>query len=443
MTDKASSLPRDVPLHRRTVLLAFDEDLESLNRGIVDYARQHGWHLLNIQYYDMELPRSFSPDGILFQLPESRMPLLRQLLRMDVPKVQIEDLAGGLDCPSVVQVGRERGRVAAEHFISRGFKNLAYLRSEAWDRPQAQWPCESFLAHARQMGARADVISVQNLKNTLKWSQFDALVARFRDEISRIELPLGIFTYHDVMGVRICHFCEAIGLRVPEQVAVLGAGNNQLKCDCSSVPLSSVDPDSFGQGRAASELLDKLMDGQPASNDTIMIPPKAVAVRQSTDVLAMPDVDSARALRYIWAHCFQHLTVRDVAEAISISRRKLERCFRAHLGRSVNDEFTRKRIERCCELLATTRKPISVIADEVGFRTGPYLFRLFHKVIGTTPRRYRLANSPQAPVKAPRKRRDATATPEPTADLPDTVDTADPETSTAQSAPEPPTSPCE
>ena len=397
--------------HRRTVLLAFDEDLDSLNRGIFDYARRHGWHLLNIRDYEMELPRSFRPDGILFELTEDRMPLVRQFLRMGVPIVQIEDLVGGLNCPSVVQDGRARGRLAAEHFISRGFKNLAYLRSEVWDRPQAEWPCESFVTHARQMGARADVIAVQSLDHLLKWSQFDALVARFRDEISRLELPLGIFTYHDVMAVRICDFCEAIGLRVPEQVAVLGSGNNQLKCDCSSVPLSSVDPDAFGQGRTAAELLDKLMDGQPASDETIMIPPKSVAARQSTDVLAIPDVDVARALRYIWANCYRHLTVGNVADAIGVSRRKIERGFQAHLGRSVNEEFTRKRIERCRELLTTTRKPISAIATEVGYRTGAYLFRLFRKVTGTTPRRYRLAHGQQAPPDAAGRRRRASAPP--------------------------------
>lgn len=405
MAENASRVPQDLSSQRRTVLLAFDQNLESLNRGIVDYARHHGWHLLNIQYYAMKLPRTFRPDGILFNLQEEQRPLAEQLLRMDVPTVQIEDLIAGLNCPSVVQDSRARGRIAAEHFVSRGFKNLAYLRSETWDRPQAEWPCESFVAHARRLGARADVFALQRLGRPLAWSQFDTFVARFRDETSRLELPLGIFTYHDVMAVRICHFCAAIGLSVPEQIAVLGAGNNQLQCDCASVPLSSVDPDSYGQGRTAAELLGNLMDGQPPPDKPITIPPKTVVTRQSTDVLAMPDLDVARALRYIWAHFTQPLTVRDVAEAVGISRRKLERCFRTYIGRSVNQEFTRKRIERCCELLTTTRKPVSTIATEVGFQTGPYLFRLFRKVTGTTPRRYRLAKSPQVPAKAARKKK--------------------------------------
>jgi len=404
MADNASKVPLDPPSQRRTVLLAFDESLEPLHRGIVDYARHHGWHLLDIQYYNMKVPRSFRPDGILFNLPRRQRPLAKQLLRMDVPTVQVEDLIVGLNCPCVVQDGRARGRAAAEHFVSRGFKNLAYLRSEVWDPPQARLPCESFVGHARRLGAKADVFALQRPGHPLAWSQFDTFAARFRNEISRLELPLGIFTYHDVMAVRICHFCAAIGLSVPEQIAVLGAGNNQLKCDCASVPLSSVDPDSYGQGRTAAELLGNLMDGQPPPEKTIMISPSAVVTRQSTDVLAMPDLDVARALRYIWAHFAQPLTVRHVAEAVGVSRRKLERCFRTYLGRSVNQEFTRKWIERCCELLTTTRKPVSTIATEVGFQTGPYLFRLFRKVTGTTPRRYRLAKSPQVPAKAVRNK---------------------------------------
>ena len=109
-------------------------------------------------------------------------------------------------------------------------------------------------------------------------------------------------------------------------------------------------------------------------------------------MLAVPDLDVARALRYMWANFGQSLTVRDVAEAAGICRRKLERCFKTYIGRTVNEELTRKRIERCCELLTTTNKPVAAIASEVGFQTGPYLFRLFRRVTGVTPRQYRLAS---------------------------------------------------
>jgi LacI family transcriptional regulator len=203
---------------------------------------------------------------------------------------------------------------------------------------------------------------------------------------------VGIFTYHDAMATRICHYLEVAGLSVPEQVAVLGMGNDELTCDCASVPLSSVDPNSLQQGRVAAGLLDRLMDGEPAPEGPVLVPPAGVVTRHSTDVLAVPDATTAKALRYLWGHLAEPLSVRKVAEAVGVSRRKLDQDFRVHLGRSVIEELNRKRIERCCELLTGTGQSVVSIAPQVGFRTEPYLFRVFRKHMGMTPRQYRLAH---------------------------------------------------
>jgi len=405
MYETTSDNRQDSGPRRRTVLLALEWEREPLERGIGDHARKQGWHLLDLRHYSMTLPKSFKPDGILCCLPDSRATLVKQLLRLGVPVVQIDDQVPQDDRPCVLRDGAAEGRIAADHFLSRGFRNLVYIRSERWVSLQSRLTCESFVDYARRQGAKAEAFALQRADQPLPWSRLDALVSRFKAEVSKMELPLGIFTYHDVMAARICHYCAEIGLQVPEQVAVLGAGNIRIQCDCASVPLSSVDPDFYGQGRLAAELLDRILDGQTPPRHAIFVQPCGVVIRQSTDVLAVPDLDVARALRYMWANFGQSLTVRDVAEAAGICRRKLERCFKTYIGRTVNEELTRKRIERCCELLTTTNKPVAAIASEVGFQTGPYLFRLFRRVTGVTPRQYRLARSPlkNAAAREPRQ----------------------------------------
>ena len=134
------------------------------------------------------------------------------------------------------------------------------------------------------------------------------------------------------------------------------------------------------------------MDGEPAPKEPVLIAPAGVVTRKSTDVLALPDLDTARALRYIWEHFTEPLQVSDIADAVAVSRRKLERHFRAHLHRSVNEELIRKRIERGCELLTTTDLSINDIARQVGFSTETYFFRIFRRTMGMTPRKYRLAH---------------------------------------------------
>ena len=113
-------------------------------------------------------------------------------------------------------------------------------------------------------------------------------------------------------------------------------------------------------------------------------------------MLAIPDVDTARALRYMWQYLAEPLSVDKIAAAASVSRRKLERHFRKHLGRSVIDELIRKRIERCCEMLAATEMTVRDIARQVGFRSEPYFFVVFRKAVGMTPSQYRRSHAAKA-----------------------------------------------
>ena len=252
-----------------------------------------------------------------------------------------------------------------------------------------------FLEHARALGATAHAFELQRLGRLVPWNHMDVFADRLRKELDRLPLPVGILAFHDIMATRVCHFFAAAGLSVPEQVAVLGIGNDPLTCDCASVPLSSVDPNRYAQGRIAAELLDRLMNGEAVPAGLVVTPSAGVVARKSTDVLAVPDLDTARALRYLWEHLAEPLSVGRVADAVGVSRRTLDRSFRAHLGRSVIDELNRKRIERACELLTGTRQSVVSIARQVGFRTEPYLFRVFRKQTGTTPKKYRLAHTVQ------------------------------------------------
>jgi len=270
---------------------------------------------------------------------------------------------------------------------------MAYVRSEPWRSQPNHLICESFLEHARALGATAHAFELQRLGRPVPWTRADVFARRLRKELEHFQLPVGIFAFHDIMATRICHFCAAAGLSVPEQVAVLGMGNDPLTCDCASVPLSSVDSNRFEQGRIAAELLDRRMDGEAVPAEFVLAPSGSVVARKSTDVLAVPDLDTARALRCLWEDLAEPLSVGKVAEAVGVSRRTLDRAFRTHLDRSVTHELNRKRIERCCELLTGTRQSVISIARQVGFRTEPYLFRVFRKQMGMTPKQYRLTHA--------------------------------------------------
>ena len=145
------------------------------------------------------------------------------------------------------------------------------------------------------------------------------------ETIARLPKPLGVVIPSDDVGPRLLQACDEAGVAVPEQVAILGCDNDPLVCDYAPIRLSSVDNDWDRIGYEGARLLDRIMDGEAAPSEPILIPPKTVVTRQSTDILAIPDPQIARALRFIWQHFAEPIGPPEVAANAGINRRKLER----------------------------------------------------------------------------------------------------------------------
>ncbi|MEQ8835824.1 MAG: helix-turn-helix domain-containing protein, partial [Lacipirellulaceae bacterium] len=184
----------------------------------------------------------------------------------------------------------------------------------------------------------------------------------------------------------ICHLRE---IRVPDEIAILAGHNDELMCDVSTPPLSSIAIAGQRIGSEAMALLDRLSQGEQVSEEPRLIPPKGVTSRQSTDILAIDDETVVRALRFIRAHAFQDIVVKDILREIPVSRRCLEIQFRNYLGRSPAEEIRRVRLEKGRELLSQTTMSISEIATACGFANATRFGVAFRKREGKTPLAYR------------------------------------------------------
>jgi LacI family transcriptional regulator len=212
---------------------------------------------------------------------------------------------------------------------------------------------------------------------------------RLERELRRLPKPLAVFTSADDIAVLVMQACEEAGLHIPEEVAVLGCHNDVAVCEYAPVALSSVDEDLELQGYEAARVLDQRMDGMPAPAAPLIIPPKGVVTRTSTDILAVPRVEVARALRYIWEHYTEPIQIADVATAAHLARRSLTRLFQQHLGRSVGAEIARKRIEQAKQLLSATDLKAWQVAEQTGFSSMEHLGKAFTRVVGEAPSRFR------------------------------------------------------
>jgi LacI family transcriptional regulator len=191
------------------------------------------------------------------------------------------------------------------------------------------------------------------------------------------------------LGERVLTACRWADLAVPEQVAVLGIGDDELMCEVSWPSLSSISCPTSRLGYEAAEMLDRAMNGEPVAERVRKIEPTGVIVRASTDMLAVADVLVKAAGRFIRAHAGEAIGIKHVAAALDVSRRTLDRRFVDALGRTVHDELTAVRMQIARNLLSETRQPMTAIATACGYGTAASFSRAFHRFVGCWPSDYR------------------------------------------------------
>jgi LacI family transcriptional regulator len=207
--------------------------------------------------------------------------------------------------------------------------------------------------------------------------------------LESLEKPVGLMAANDARARHVLEACRAIGLRVPEDVAVLGVDNDDVICELTDPPLSSIEHGAASLGYQAAALLDQLMNGKKPKHMSTGVPPKEVVARRSTDILAIEDPEVAAAMAYLHENSCRPIRIADVVAAVQVSRSTLETKFKAVTGRTIHNEIRRLQIDSVRSLLATTDLPIKQIAAMAGFAHIHYMTTIFHQHTGWTPAEYR------------------------------------------------------
>ncbi len=320
--------------------------------------------------------RDWRGDGLIVRAEDRRA--ARAAAACGCPVVDVS--AAGLlpKVPAVHSDVRAEAAAAFEHLWERGFRHLGFCG--VTDYPWVALQQERF----RELAAAAGATVIERVRPL-----------RPRDDrgwaawLARLPKPAGLFACYDLLGQQVLDACRSAGLRIPDEIAVVGVDDDAVRCSLSDPPLSSVAPDAKRAGHLAAELLDRMMAGERVAPGMRLVPPVGVVARRSTDALAVPDEDVAAALRFIREHCCEPISVSDVLDQVPLGRRSLEARFAKLLGRTPHAEILRCRVERAKALLSGTDLPIKTVAARVGVGTPEYLSVLFRRVAGTTPTAFR------------------------------------------------------
>lgn len=358
-------------------------------QGIVDYVHAHqDWQIYVApwgRYERIILPPRWAVDGVIARLVYRE--LADRLLKSRIPTVNVSWYRHAADripqCTVDVTLVAE---MAAEFFIDRGFRQFAYCGSTL--RPSHDDLLEkSFSAYLEKKGYRCHSLSPRSGRGLYLPSEADhKLLAQWLQGLPK---PIGLLAFDSLQGRQVVEACQLGKINVPHEVAVLGGEHDQLACTIAKPQVSSIDQSPQRVGWTAADLLAKLMAGETAVSNQVLIPPARVITRQSTDAMAVEDDILAMAIRFIHQHSHERIQVEDILSAVPISRRALEKGFRKCLGRSPAEAIRRARVDRAVQLLCDTTWALPRIASACGFERPELLTRTFRRELNQTPSEFR------------------------------------------------------
>jgi LacI family transcriptional regulator len=357
-------------------------------KGIARYAMDRGPWSIQFEHraLDSSTPswlKEWRGDGIISRTADIGSAKLLQAT--GVPVVELY----GLPDFGMPQVSVDRtmaARMIVDHFVDCGLRHFAHF---GYEETQATIPLQNALDRSLAgRGFKCNYFRAPAAKHVLpQWhEQMRPHLLKWLRSLPR---PIGVLGHGDVHALRLLDACRDLKIAVPEEMAILGIGNDPVICEAVHPTLSSIDVNAAHIGYEAARLLDRLMAGKKAPSSTA-IPPSHIAARESTDIFIIDNAEISQAARFIREFgCQRNLDVSRVAEEIGVSRSFLERGFRTYFGRSPKAEIMRIRIGSAKMLLGKSRRNIESIARTCGFTSVQYFTRAFRREVGMTPYVYR------------------------------------------------------
>jgi LacI family transcriptional regulator len=350
-------------------------------RGFMAQANERDWTLLHYHpWSDLGwLVGEWSPAAAVVG-PELGAEALAPLASATLVSVTVDRTSVGIAsvCPDEEGIAT----LALDHLLATGLRHVSTFRFD--ESPFAIARERAFVERALEVGVTV----------APAWGSGEA--ERRREEpaamvawLEKLPKPCGIFTCTDGWGRTVARYAHVAGLRVPEDLALVGADNDALECELISPPLSSVMIPWQEVGRNAANLVRLALSGKSIAGSRQVVSPVGVVARRSTDVLAISDELVMKAVRWIRENASRRIGVTMVARAMGGGRQRLERRFRATLDRTVQEEIRRAHVDLAKRLLATTRAGLGEVAKQSGFTNAALLNAAFRRELGVTPGAYR------------------------------------------------------
>jgi LacI family transcriptional regulator len=333
--------------------------------------------------------KQLKPDGVLFGPCENDSVI--QLARNSGNVVGVCGTwaqQGIREFPNVDVDDYQVGVMGAEYFIQKGYRTLGFLGAADFAFSRARQ--KGFIETAKHGGAEVSVFQQKLETFSLYSDDVEGNPTRTMLEwVRKAPKPFAVLVCNDERAEVLTHLCNTHDINIPDEVAVLGVDNDEHVCSLSTPALSSVIIPWEQIGYRAAELLNQRMNGEPSPEAQYLVAPTGVMERQSTDATAVADADVRQAMQFIRANAHKLISVDDVVNSGTVTRRTLERRFHDALGYTPLEAIRKTKLARAKMLLSMTEFSLNRIARDCGFAHTSWFSKAFREVFGETPAAYR------------------------------------------------------
>ena len=360
----------------------------TLIEGIAAYAQDnYSWLLRPIAANEALSANLKEFDGIIARIADER--LARRILESGRPAVDVFCQKSRIGLAGVDSDHLQIGVKAREFFTARGFMNFAYCGfpgtafSDAREKAYAD---ASTLVYSPRKRPPPDesqfyderVDRIQDARSLVRW-------------LKTLPRPIAVFCCNDLRAIQLQRVALDNGLRVPEDLAILGVDNDTIACSFAEVPISSINPNSFEIGRAAARILGAILARKPVRkrHRFHLVKPGEIIERTSTDFMPIDPPWLGQVLLHIEKNMHRPVPASEIFALSERSSTFVENVFRQKLGMPVQAYVTSVKMREARRLIANPNLRISEICYACGFSSPQYFCRTFTATFGLSPREFR------------------------------------------------------
>ena len=282
----------------------------------------------------------------------------------------------------------DQGRICADYLADLGVVNFAFygISGRVWSEERR----EGFEYEIAKRCSGADVIVNEvSQMNDIWWYDLENLVSWLKG----LPKPVAIMACDDNAAFHLIEACQQnfeLGMRVPDDILILGVDNDEALCQLSSPPLSSLSQRIEQAGYQVAEMVERRLalplEERFKNPENIPVMPGNVVVRKSSDVFLHDNPYIKKVCTYIQQNISESFSVEDLVKLVPMSRRLLEKLFRAQIGVSIYQYVIKTRVERM-KLLMDSGMSAQEAAQDLNLDY-KVISRTFKSIVGMTPAKY-------------------------------------------------------